>query len=214
MLEKKRWILGLPMYSYSSVGHLVVVAEQHTHIYREVAERGLAYQYGEERAGRYCLEAAWEWRSPRSGDWFSSLAISSLPKIVSRDPYQNPIGSSESTPRAHPLSWIVLNIDAKPYTDLATGNADPDFSRAFRSPINMFGMHVEEWQGMSSECMSKLGTRHFMICDLFFLQHLYGAFIYDDNFFCLNKREMLLWYWKSVGLLHGAFIYGDNFFSV
>lgn len=50
MLEKKRWILGLPMYSYSSVGHLVVVAEQHTHIYRAVAEGGLAYQYGEERA--------------------------------------------------------------------------------------------------------------------------------------------------------------------
>lgn len=42
MLEKKRWILGLSAYSYSSMGHLVVVAEQHTHIYRAVAERGLA----------------------------------------------------------------------------------------------------------------------------------------------------------------------------
>ncbi|CAL9083894.1 unnamed protein product, partial [Musa textilis] len=29
----------------------------------------------------------WEWRSPRPGDWIPSLAISSLPKSLSRDPY-------------------------------------------------------------------------------------------------------------------------------
>ncbi|CAL9073528.1 pseudouridine kinase-like [Musa acuminata AAA Group] len=99
------------------------------------------------------------------------------PRILSRDLHLNPVSLTESNDVGSSpviIGGMILDIHAKPFTDPVPGTTKPGEVQYVSGGV---ARNI-------AECMSKLGTRPFMI----------SAVGFD------MAGEMLLRYWKSAGL--------------